>query len=160
MALTNCGACGGEVSPEAKTCIHCGHPLRTHNHRWLLVIVALCATVAIAIYLGRGFVYGFVTGFEGHPMLPSCGWSVAEPGAEHAFENSPYAKTFGLTVVALTNPQTISSSRNAVECKATVILNNSRKGIIDYSFTSDPSLPQGQYYIRVVPEEDSFKPYP
>lgn len=64
MALTKCEACGNDVSAEAKTCIHCGHPLKTHSHRLIWIILALCIAGAVTAYFGRDFAYGLIAAFE------------------------------------------------------------------------------------------------
>lgn len=164
MALTKCEACGDGVSAEAKTCIHCGHPLKTHSHRLLWIGLALCIAGAVTVYFGRGFAYGLIDGFvwasEGHPGLPSCDSSAAQTNARRAFEGSPFAKISGLSIAAFSNPRTISVSESRMGCKATVILNNSEMGFMDYSFTHDPSLPLGEFIIREALEENSLKPTP
>ena len=46
--LTNCKACGTELSPLSPFCRHCGHPQGSAVAIWLLV---LFATVLLAAYL-------------------------------------------------------------------------------------------------------------
>jgi hypothetical protein len=38
-----------------------------------------------------------------------------------------------------------------------VILNSARKGIMNFSFTNDPSLGSGQYYIQASLDLPSFQ---
>lgn len=160
MTLVRCEACDGEVSAEARTCIHCGQPLKARNHR-LWIAIALCIAAAITLYLKRDFIYGFIAELEwaqeGHPGLPSCDSRIAQTDARRAFENSPLAKTFGITIVNFANPLTLSASKSRVECKATVILNSSATGYIDYNFRTDSSLPRGKYLVLAALEMDNFK---
>jgi hypothetical protein len=39
-----------------------------------------------------GFIEGLVSGFEGHPGLPSCDWSRAKDEAKRAWEGAPAVK--------------------------------------------------------------------
>jgi hypothetical protein len=164
MALVNCEACGSDVSEEAKTCIHCGQPLRANGHRALWIGVLLCIAVSLAVYFGRGVVYGFIAGFEwqqeGHPELPSCDSRIGQADARRAFEGSPLAKTLGITIVTFTDPRTLLVSENRVECKANVMLNSSATDSIDYSFSKDSSLPRGQYLVRAGLEKNDLNSTP
>jgi hypothetical protein len=103
---------------------------------------------------------GFVSGFEGHPGLPSCDSSHGQSDAKRAIENGPAVKASGITVIALTDAKKISASAQKVECTAMVILNSAQKGIINYSFTDDPSLGSGKYYIQASLDLPSLRPYP
>jgi hypothetical protein len=53
-----------------------------------------------------------------------------------------------ITIVALTDAKKISANAQKVECTAMVILNSARKGVMNYSFTKDPSLGNAPYYIQ------------
>jgi hypothetical protein len=125
------------------------------NYRLWLMVVVPAAIVAILYY--SGFISGLQNGLEGHGFLPSC--SRAESDLKTTFENPPFAAS-GLRLVAVLDAMTISSDPKKVECKATAILSNSQKAIIDYSFTTDPSFGFGKYYVRIFVEPDSLKPYP
>jgi hypothetical protein len=107
-----------------------------------------------------GFMEGFVSGFEGHAGLPSCDSSHGQSDAKRAIENGPFAKAGGINVIALTDAKKISANAQKVECTAMVILNSAQKGVMNYSFTNDPSLGGGPYYIQASLDLPSFKPYP
>jgi hypothetical protein len=129
------------------------------NYRSAAIGAVVVVAVVLGLYLMRGFITGFMWGFEGHPGLPSCQSSEAQSGAERAIDNSPYAKASGIAIIGFSDEKTVSSSPEKVACKATVVLNNSEKGTIDYSFAKDPSLPFGKYYIRALLETGTFRPY-
>lgn len=159
-SLAKCGVCGREVSTEAKACTHCGHPVKKRKHRGAVVVAVAVVAVIFGSYFMWGFITGFIWGFEGHPGLPSCQSSEAQSGAKRAFDNSPFAKTFGVAIIGFSDEKTVSSSPEKVGCKATVVLNSSEKGVIDYSFSKDPSLPLGKYYIRAFLETGTLRSYP
>jgi hypothetical protein len=117
------------------------------------------ALLASGLYL-TGFFEGFMSGFEGHPGLPSCSSSHGQDDAQQAIDNAPFAKASSITILALTEPKSLSASAQKVECTGMVILNTGRKGIINYSFTNDPSLGSGKYFVQASLDLPSFKPYP
>ena len=127
------------------------------------VLVALIA-IFLALYFGRGFVYGFIAGFEwqqeGHPGIPSCDSSIGQSDAKRALEGSPIAKTLNITIVTFANPRTLSISESRVECHATVMLNSSATDSIVYSFSKNSSLPRGQYLVRANLQEDDLNAAP
>lgn len=79
---------------------------------------------------------------------------------KRAIENGPTAKMTGVAVIGMTDVKTISATAEKVECTATAILNNAQQGLMNYSFTSAPSVGTGQYFIHAKVEPDSIKPYP
>ena len=117
------------------------------------------AVLGVLLYFS-GFIEGFIYGFEGHPGLPSCASSRGQSGAKQAIENSPFAKTSGIAILVVTEAKQTSANAKKVECTAMVILNSAKRGIINYSFTNDPSLGGGRYYIQAALDLASFKPYP
>jgi hypothetical protein len=124
-------------------------------------IVAFVGLVVLGLLLHfSGFLEGFREGYEGHAGLPSCGSSHGQSDAKDAIENSPWAKRLGITVLAVTDAKTISANAQRVECSAAMILNSAQKGVVNYSFTNDPSLGSGKYYIRAELDVGSVKPYP
>lgn len=125
-----------------------------------ITIVILAVLAVSGWYYGPGVISGFMWGFEGHDGLPSCDSSFGQTGAKRAFENSPFAKTNGIEIVAMSDVKTISADPEKVVCKATVILNSSKQGIIDYSFLKEPSLGAGQYFVQALLELETFRPYP
>jgi hypothetical protein len=139
-------------------------PPKSNSHHALWVGVVLCVASLLAVYFGRGFVDGFIAGFEwqqeGHPGLPSCDSRVGQADAKRALEGSPLAKTLNITIVTFTNPQTFSTSKDKVECEASVMLNSSATGSIDYSFSKNSSLPSGQYLVRAVLKENDLNSAP
>jgi hypothetical protein len=162
-SLIKCKACGQEVSSQASICIHCGHLLKKRNYRAGVIglVVLVCAAVALGRPFISSFISAFISGFSiGRGGLPSCDSSYGQSGAKQAIENSPLAKTSGITIIAMSDAKTISATTEKVECKATVILNSAEKGIIDYRFTKDSSLGRGQVFIRAFLEADSLQPYP
>jgi hypothetical protein len=163
-SLVACKACGQNISPAAKACIHCGHPTR---ERHLLNSGVIAASVIVAVFLMillgwppfvaqfvSNNIAGFRAGFEGHPSLPSCDSAQGQADAKRALENSPTGKIEGLSIVAFTYPTAVSLSSEKVECRATVILNNADKAVMDYSFSYESSLPRGTYYIRTLLHSD------
>lgn len=116
----------------------------------------------IAIYAGPGFIKGFSKGFnegyeaarEGHPGLPS--WSSPEGLAtvKMAIANGPLNNTGNLQDTAIDAVQTVSASRSAVACKATVVLNSNASGPISYSFTPRPD---GSYYASVSADQQALQ---
>jgi hypothetical protein len=125
------------------------------------------ATIALVGLAGLGvllysssFIEGFVSGIEGHPGLPSCVSSHGQSGAQQAIENSPFARTSGLSVLAITEVKKISANAQKVECKAMAILSSGQKGTVSYTFTNDPSFGGGRYYIQASLDLAGFKPYP
>lgn len=127
------------------------------------IALAGLAVLGVALYYS-GFTEAFVESFTwsaaGHAGLPSCQSSHGQSDAKHAIENSPFAKTNGIAVIVITDVKQISADAQKVECTAMAILNSAQKGVINYSFTNDPSLGGGQYYIQAALDLPSFKPYP
>jgi len=124
-------------------------------------IIVLIGIVAVALLLYySGFVESFIYGFEGHAGLPSCESSHGQSDAKRAIENAPFAKTLGISIVAISDAKTISANTQKVDCTAMVILNSAKKGVMSYSFTKDPSFSSGQYYAKAELELDTFRPYP
>jgi hypothetical protein len=121
-----------------------------------LILVALAVA---GWYYGPGFISSFMWGYEGHAGLPSCASSYGQTDAERAFENSPFAKTSGIEIVAMSDVITISAGPEKVACKATIILNSSRQGIMDYSFSKATSLGAGQYFVQASLDLETFHPY-
>jgi len=156
--LIKCDVCGRELSSDAKVCIHCGHPLKRRNFRLIAIAGGALVLAAICIWLGIGLVYGFITGWQGHPGLPSCESSHGQADAKRAMENSPFAKNLSLTIITMTDPKSVALNSNRVVCQATVIFNNSEKRTLGYSFTKDPSMPSGQYLVRAWLGADSSQP--
>lgn len=113
-----------------------------------------------ALLYSTGFVEGFMSGFEGHPGLPSCDSSHGQSDAKQAIENGPLARSSSITVLAVTDPKRVSASAERVECTGMAILNSGQRGIINYSFTNDPTLGGGKYLIRASLDLPTFKPYP
>jgi hypothetical protein len=131
--------------------------------RKTLVAVALLGAAAVGLYasgFAEGFVEGFISSVHGHPGLPSCESSHGQSDAKRAIENSPLAKTTGLSVIALTDPKTLSIAAQKVECSATIVLNSARKGVLTYSFVADASMGSGKYLIRASVDPDSLVSYP
>jgi hypothetical protein len=126
--------------------------------KYLIALVGV-GVLGVLLYFS-GFMEGFVSDFEEHPGLPSCDSSHGQSDAKRAIENGPFAKANGINVIALTEAKKISASAQKVECTAIVILNTATKGVINYSFTNDPSLGGGQYFIQAALDLPSFKPYP
>jgi hypothetical protein len=126
--------------------------------KYLIALVSV-GVLGVLLYFS-GFMEGFVSGFEGHPGLPSCDSAHGQSDAKRAIENGPFAKANGITVIAITDAKRVSASAQKVECTAMVILNTAKKGGINYSFTNDPSLGGGQYYVQASLDLPSFKPYP
>jgi hypothetical protein len=124
-----------------------------------MIALATVAILGVLLYFS-GFIEGFTSGFEGHPGLPSCGSAHGQSDAKNAIENSPWAKTSGIDVIAINDPKTISANAQKVECTATVLLNSARKGVANYSFTNDPALGSGRYYVRASIDVGSLMPYP
>jgi len=162
-SLFECPACGKEVSSDARACIHCGHPLKKRHYVGSAVIaIFLIATVLL---MWRPDVFDvrslsdLISIFQAPAGLPSCDSAYGQSRAKDAMDTSPLAKTLSITIISMSDPETISASSNRVECKATVILNNSTKGILDYSFAKDSSLENGKYLIRAFIEPDSLRPY-
>jgi hypothetical protein len=123
------------------------------------IVLASLAVVGLFLYFS-GFTEAFMTGFDGHPGLPSCASSHGQSDVKRAIENGPNAKMTGLAVIGMTDVKTISANAEKVECTATAILNSAQQGLMNYSFTSAPSLGTGQYFIHAKVEPDSIKPYP
>jgi hypothetical protein len=126
--------------------------------KYLIALVSVGVLGALLYF--SGFMEGFVSGFEGHPGLPSRDSSHGQSDAKRAIENGPFVKASGINVIALTDAKRVSASAQKVECTAMVILNTAKKGVINYSFTNDPSLGGGQYYVQASLDLPSFKPYP
>jgi hypothetical protein len=124
---------------------------------WLFLIV-LVAVGGLAYY--SGFVEAFIFAFEGHPDLPSCDSSHGKDDAKRAMDNSPFAKSSNLNVIALINPKTISVSGTKVQCQATAVLNMGQQVVMDYSFTKDASFGAGHYYVQASFETSTLRPYP
>lgn len=101
-----------------------------------------------ALLYFSGFIEGFVSGFEGHPGLPSCDWSRAKDDAKRAWEGAHSVKLAGLTIISVSDPKPVSASREKVACNAKVRLNSGATGTIDYSFSLDPSVGAGHYLAR------------
>lgn len=101
-----------------------------------------------------------MSGFEGHSGSPSCDSSHGQSDIKRAIEGSPLAKTSGIVVVAVKNVKTISATAEKVDCAATAILNSAQQAMMTYSFTNDPALGRGQYYVQAKLDTDTFKPYP
>jgi hypothetical protein len=159
-SLIKCKACGQEVSSEASICIHCGHPLKKRNYRVAITgVIVLVSAAILGWHFISTFISTFISVFDGRGGLPSCDSSRGQSGAKQAIENSPLAKTLSIAIIAMSDAKTISATTEKVECKATVILNSAEKGIIDYSFTNEPALGRGKYYIRSVLEPDSLQPF-
>jgi hypothetical protein len=117
------------------------------------------AVLVVGLYFS-GFAEGFVMGFEGHPGLPGCDSSHGKSDAQRAVDNSPWAKTSGIAVLAISDMKTLSANGQKVECSAMVILNSAQKGTMTYSFEPVPSLGSGQYYVKTSIDRDSLTPYP
>ncbi len=123
-----------------------------------IIIVLMAAAIFGPLY-SSGFVSGFISGFEGRDWLPSCGSSDGQSGAQEAFDRLPSTKSAGVKIIALSHVNTISASADKVECKAVVILSSGIKAVMNYSFTSDPSLGMGKYIIRSSIQPNSLKPF-
>jgi hypothetical protein len=123
--------------------------------------IALFGLVVVGVLLYfSGFFEGFISGFEGHPGLPSCESAHGKDDAKRAVENSQVIKAANISVLIITEPKKISASAQKVECTAMTILSSAQKGVVNYSFTADPSLGGGQYYVQSALDLPSFKPYP
>jgi len=129
----------------------------TRKHKWAIAMAG-AAAIGLLLYFS-GFTEAFISGFEGHPGLPSCESTRGQSDAKKALENAPLAKSIGIAIIAITNAKTISANAQKVECTATAILNSATDGTINYSFTNDPSLGRGKYYIQSSLEPDSFHPH-
>jgi zinc-ribbon domain len=151
--LIKCKACGQDISPEARVCIHCGHPLKKRNYTSAIISAAVIISFAVAVLLGWSLLS--IPG-----GLPTCDSTDGQAGAQQAIEKSPSGKTLGITILSIKDTKTISYTNDKVECKATVILNSAKTGIMDYSFTNNSSLGNGTYLIRASFEIDSFKTIP
>lgn len=122
-----------------------------------IVLISLLALGLLLYY--SGFIEGFISGFKGHAGLPSCESSHSQSDAKRAIESDVLA--YGsIVITAISNAKTISANAQKVECTAMVILNSAQKGVMDYSFTKDPSFGAGQYYVKAAIEPDSLRPYP
>lgn len=130
--------------------------------RKTMVAGALVAVSAVLHLFGffDGLAEGFVSGFEGHPGLPSCASSHGQSDVMRAIDDSPFAKTSGLAAISIGNPKTVSANAQKVECTATVILNSARKGPVNYSFTNDSSLERGKYLVHASLDPESFTSEP
>ena len=125
-----------------------------------LAVVAVLGAVLYYSGFTESFVENFAWSFAGHAGIPSCKSSHGRSDAKRAIENSPVAKTSGITVEAVMEVKQISANAQKVECTAMAILNTAEKGVINYSFAIDPSLSSRQYYIQAALDLPSFKPYP
>jgi hypothetical protein len=128
----------------------------------ILVVVVLVAVGGVAYYSGfaSGFIEAFEFSFHGHPGLPSCDSSHGVDDAKRAMDNSPFAKSNNLNIIALINTKTLSVSETNVRCQATAVLNIAKQVLLDYSFTKDASFGSGQYYVQASFEADTARPYP
>ncbi len=123
-----------------------------------IIIVLMAAAIWGPLY-SSGFVSAFISGFEGQDWLPSCDSSDGQSGAKEAFDRLPTAKSAGVKIIALSHVNTISASPDKVECKSVVVLNSGIRAVMNYSFTSDPSLGVGKYVIRSSIQPNSLKPF-
>jgi hypothetical protein len=153
--LVKCGACGRDVSSDARVCIHCGHPLKRRNLRTILgslfgpiIVIAVCYLVWA----------NFFVAIEGG--LPDCTSTAGQSEAKKAIENSPFGKATGIEIVAITDAQTQLSTDQKVECNATAILNNTMQAALDYSFEFTTGLPKGQYFVRAAINPESMHALP
>lgn len=125
-----------------------------------LIIALIGLAILGAVLYFSGFTEAFMYGFEGHAGLPSCDSSHGQSDAKAALENAPFAKTLHINIIAITEAKMTSGNTEKVECQAAVILNNSKKGKMNYTFTHDPTLPSGQYFVQSSLDLESFQPYP
>ncbi len=123
-----------------------------------IIIVLMAATILAPLY-SSGFVSAFISGFEGRDWLPSCDSSDGQSGAKEAFDRLLSAKSASVKIIALRHVNTISASPDKVECKSVVILSSGIRAVMNYSFTSDPSLGMGKYVIRSSIQPNSLKPF-
>jgi hypothetical protein len=99
--------------------------MATKRLAWLVGIAIVFGALCLALYFS-GFIEAFISGFEGHGGMPSCDSSHGKSDAKQAIENAPFAKSYGITIVAITDAKTISADTHKVDCKAMVILNSSK----------------------------------
>lgn len=92
--------------------------------------------------------------------IPACASSHGKDDAKRAVENSQILKASNISVLIITEPKKISVNAQKVECTAMAILSSAQKGVVNYSFTADPSLGGGQYYVQSALDLPTFKPYP
>ncbi len=123
-----------------------------------IIIVLMAAAIFGPLY-SSGFVSAFISGFEGRNWLLPCDSSDGQSGAKEAFDRLPSAKSAGVKIIALRHVNTISASPDKVECKAVIVLSSGIRAVMNYSFTSDPSLGMGKYVIRSSIQPHSLKPF-
>ncbi len=123
-----------------------------------IALVLIAASIFGPLYTS-GFISAFISGFEGRDWLPSCDSSDGQSGAKEAFDRSLSARSAGVKIIALSHVSTSSASPDEVECKAVVILNRGAEAVMNYSFTSYPSLGMGKYLIRSSLQPNSLKPF-
>ena len=128
-------------------------------HRSFLVLAGLAALGTGLYFTGNvdAFVENYAWSRDGHPGLPSCDSSHGQSDAKRAIDNSPFAKTYGIAVVVLSQPQKVSANAQKVECTASVILNSAKKGTMSYSFSADPSFGFGKYLVQAALDLPSFE---
>jgi hypothetical protein len=119
----------------------------------LIIGIVVIVLILLGLWLySSGFFTSVVDGFtaqrEGHAGLPSCGSSTGQSEAKRAFESSPFAKQQGLSVVVISDVKTIEAGAEKVECTATVILNSTQTGALNYSFEPNASVGSWNYLIR------------
>ena len=78
--LINCPACGAKISAEAKSCIHCGHPLKNNtNYSGLLPLIV----VLMFLVAGLGAVLQLNPDLRWEDFLPGSS-APEEPSSEPA----------------------------------------------------------------------------
>ena len=131
MTVSPCKECGNEVSSKAKTCPHCGAPIKRRSNivPWLAFAIVIAVVVAY-----------FEALLQPKPDLPTCDSDDAEAAVRSAIEDSPRARIVNAKLLAMRDQQEVSYDEAKPErkCKATAFLNAGESAITYRLFKVTP----------------------
>lgn len=136
-ALKSCSVCGAKMSSAAKLCPQCGHPNRDRNSRRPSAIEIVGGLSAAASLFAAAYVAVEFSPARMSAGLPRCDSNEAFHDVQTAVAGAPLGKVMGLSIVQLSNIDTLFSDERKTECRAIASLSNDSTHKVLYRFQNE-----------------------
>jgi len=130
-----CPACVGIVSSDAKSCPHCGHPLKKRKNPYRISIIEV--SWIITTMAMTGFLIWYNISVDQETGFPKCESDYAKSMLLEAIDKAPLGRVNGVSILAIKDVKLVRVSSAEKVCVGTAILNTSAERPLTYRFYRD-----------------------